>query len=251
MNKIIIVDNASKSRITLEKYLTENFSDKYVIVAICEDVNSAKKSIEANKPDLIFLETEIPNKDGFELLKEIKSVKFEVIFTTSHDKYAIKAIKTGALDYLIKPINLKDLTIAIRRFENKKIVQKSTDINLLETRSSNDLIKKIAFSTDTGYEFININSILYCEADSNYCRIFCIDGREIILAKTLKNIEQQLASTNLFHRIHKSYLVNLNYILRLNKSGSLEVELHNGIKIPVSFRQKENFLNAFKEVVEK
>ena len=120
-----------------------------------------------------------------------------------------------------------------------------------ETKSSNDLIKKIAFSIDTGYEFININSILYCEANSNYCRIFCIDGREILLAKTLKNIEQQLAWTNLFHRIHKSYLVNLNYILRLNKSGSLEVELHNGIKIPVSFRQKENFLNAFKEVVEK
>ena len=251
MNKIIIVDNASKSRITLEKYLTENFSDKYVIVAICEDVNSAKNSIEANKPDLIFLETEMPNKDGFELLKEIKSVKFEVIFTTSHAKYAIKAIKTGALDYLIKPINLKDLTIAIRRFENKKIVQESTDTNLIETKSRVNLIKKIAFSTDTGYEFVNINSILYCEANSNYCRIFCIDGREILLAKTLKNIEQQLASTNLFHRIHKSYLVNLNYILRLNKSGSLEVELHNGIKIPVSFRQKENFLNAFKEKIEK
>ncbi len=251
MNKIIIVDNASKSRINLEKYLTENFSDKYVIVAICEDVNSAKKSIEVNKPDLIFLETEMPNKNGFELLKEIKSVKFEVIFTTSHDQYAIKAIKVGALDYLIKPINLKDLTIAIRRFENKKIVQESTNTNLIETKSSDNLIKKIAFSTDTGYEFININSILYCEADSNYCRIFCVDGREIILAKTLKNIQHQLASTNLFHRIHKSYLVNLNYIVRLNKSASLEVELYNGIKLPVSFRQKENFLNAFKENVEK
>jgi two-component system LytT family response regulator len=78
-----------------------------------------------------------------------------------------------------------------------------------------------------------------------------VDGREILLAKTLKNIEEQLAATILFHRIHKSYLVNLNYILRLNKSGSLEVELHNGIKLPVSFRQKENFLNAFKENVEK
>jgi two-component system LytT family response regulator len=155
------------------------------------------------------------------------------------------------LDYLIKPINLKDLTIAIRRFENKKISKDNTEINSIESKSSNDLIKKIAFSTDTGYEFININSILFCEANSNYCRILCVDGREILLAKTLKNIEEQLAATKLFHRIHKSYLVNLNYILRLIKSGSLEVELHNGIKLPVSFRQKENFLNAFKENVEK
>ena len=251
MNKLIIIDDSSICRITLEKILTKNFSDKYEIVAICEDANSAKKAIKSNKPDLLFLDIEMENKDGFELLKEVDSVKFEVIFTTSHDKYAIKAIKAGALDYLIKPITLKDLTVAIRRFENKKIVQERTYTHLTETKSSDNLIKKIAFSTDTGYEFINIKSILYCEANSNYCKIFCIDGREILLSKTLKNIEEQLTATTLFHRIHKSYLVNLNYIVRLNKSASLEVELHNGIKLPVSFRQKENFLNAFKENVEK
>jgi two-component system LytT family response regulator len=193
----------------------------------------------------------MPNKNGFTLLKEIKSIKFEVIFTTSHPNYAIKAIKADALDYLIKPINLRDLTIALRRFENKKIIQDSSEIKTIEVKSNNDLIKKIAFSTDTGYEFINANSILYCEANSNYCRIFCVDGRDILLAKTLKNIHEQLIPTNLFHRIHKSYLVNLNYILRLNKTGSLEVELQNGVKLPVSFRQKENFLNAFKDNIEK
>ena len=210
-----------------------------------------KKAIKAHKPDLVFLDIEMPNKNGFTLLKEIKSIKFEVIFTTSHPKYAIKAIKADALDYLIKPINLRDLTIALRRFENKKIIQDSSEIKTIEVKSNNDLIKKIAFSTDTGYEFINANSILYCEANSNYCRIFCVDGRDILLAKTLKNIHEQLIPTNLFHRIHKSYLVNLNYILRLNKAGSLEVELQNGVKLPVSFRQKENFLNAFKDNIEK
>ena len=250
MIKIIIVDDSSTSRITLEKFLTKNFSEKYNIVAICEDANSAKKAIKTHKPDLVFLDIEMPNKNGFELLKEIKTIKFEVIFTTSHSDYAIKAIKADALDYLIKPINLKDLTVAIRRFENKKIVQDSSEIKAIDAKSNNDLIKKIAFSTDTGYEFININSILYCEANSNYCRIFCVDGRDILLAKTLKSIDEQLIPTNLFHRIHKSYLVNLNYILRLNKAGSLEVELQNGVKLPVSFRQKDNFLNAFKDNIE-
>ena len=250
MYKIIIVDDSSTSRITLEKFLTKNFSENYLIVAICEDAATAKKVIKSEKPDLVFLDIEMPNKNGFELLEEIKSIKFEVVFTTSHTDYAIKAIKADALDYLIKPINLKDLSIAIRRFENKKIIQEKSDSNLVEPSPSNSLIKKIAFSTDTGYEFINANSILFCEANSNYCRIFCVDGREILLAKTLKNIQEQLVPTNLFHRIHKSYLVNLNYILRLNKSGSLEVELQNGVKLPVSFRQKDNFLNSFKDNVE-
>ncbi len=251
MIKIIIVDDSSTSRITLEKFLTKNFSEKYTIVSICEDAETAKKAIKANKPDLVFLDIEMPNKNGFELLNEIKSIRFEVIFTTAHTDYAIKAIKADALDYLIKPINLKDLTIALRRFENKKIIHDKIDFKSINPKSSNDLLKKIAFSTDTGYEFINVNSILFCEANSNYCRIFCVDGREILLAKTLKNIHEQLIPTNLFHRIHKSYLVNLNYILRLNKSGSLEVELQNGIKLPVSYRQKENFLNAFKEDYDK
>lgn len=251
MIKIIIVDDSSTSRITLEKLITKNFSDKYFIVDICEDAAIAKKAIKAHKPDLVFLDIEMPNKNGFTLLKEIKSIKFEVIFATSHPNYAIKAIKADALDYLIKPINLRDLTIALRRFENKKIIQDSSEIKTIEVKSNNDLIKKIAFSTDTGYEFINANSILYCEANSNYCRIFCVDGRDILLAKTLKNIHEQLIPTNLFNRIHKSYLVNLNYILRLNKAGSLEVELQNGVKLPVSFRQKENFLNAFKDNIEK
>lgn len=247
MYKIIIVDDSSTSRITLENFLTKNFSENYLIVANCEDADTAKKVIKSQKPDLVFLDIEMPNKNGFELLKEIKSKKFEVIFTTSHTDYAIKAIKADALDYLIKPINLKDLSIAIRRFENKKIIKDKSDTIIIQAKPSNSLIKKIAFSTDTGYEFINANSILFCEANSNYCRIFCVDGREILLAKTLKNIQEQLVQTNLFHRIHKSYLVNLNYILRLNKSGSLEVELQNGVKLPVSFRQKDSFLNAFKD----
>jgi two-component system LytT family response regulator len=251
MNKIIIVDDSAISRTTLEKHLSKNFSEKYVVVAICEDSESAKKAIKENKPDLVFLDVEMPNKNGFELLKEIKSVNFEVIFTTAHPNYAIKAIKADALDYLIKPINLNDLNVAIRRFENKKIVKEKVNSKIIKTELSNNLIKKIAFSTDTGYEFIKVNSILYCEANSNYCRIFCTDGKEILLAKTLKTIQEQLLQSNLFHRIHKSYLVNLNYIVRLNKTGSLEVELQNGVKLPVSFRQKDNFLNAFKDNFEK
>lgn len=251
MNKIIIVDDSSTSRITLEKYISKIFSEKFIVVAICEDSESAKIAIKANKPDLVFLDVEMPNKNGFELLKEIKSVNFEVIFTTSHPNYAIKAIKADALDYLIKPINLNDLDVAIRRFENKKITKEKVKTKNIKAEVSNDLIKKIAFSTDTGYEFIKVNSILYCEANSNYCRIFCTDGKEILLAKTLKTIQEQLLQSNLFHRIHKSYLVNLNYIVRLNKSGSLEVELQNGVKLPVSFRQKDNFINAFKDNFEK
>ena len=114
--------------------------------------------------------------------------------------------------------------------------------------NGNEVLKKIALPTENGYEFLRINSIMYCEASSNYCRIFCVDGKEILLAKTLKNI-QLLLPTNLFQRIHKSYLVNLNYIARFDRTNSLEIELQNGKKLPVSFRQKDNFLNVFKNKV--
>ncbi len=253
MINIVIVDDSPTSRITLEKILDVNFKDRFCIVEMCESVDSAIIAIGKHKPELIFLDIEMPNKNGFELLKEIGLIDFEVIFTTSHPEYAIEALHANALDYLIKPVNTIDLITAIERFEirhSKNSLQKN-NIDSKEnyiSSSNNDVLKKVALPTDNGYEFLKINSIIYCEASSNYCRIICTDGKEILLAKTLKNI-QLLLPSDLFQRIHKSYLVNLNYIVRFNKTKSLEIELLNGKKLPVSFRQKDNFLNVFKNKV--
>lgn len=252
MINIVIVDDSPTSRVTLEKTLNVNFRDKFHVVALCESVDTAIIAIKKFKPELVFLDIEMPDKNGFDLLKEIELIDFEFIFTTSHPEYAIKALQAEALDYLIKPVNTNDLILAIERFEIK-LSKKPTLNNIIQPKQDsmpygNEVLKKIALPTENGYEFLKINSIIYCEASSNYCKIFCIDGKEILLAKTLKNI-QELLPTNLFQRIHKSYLVNLNYIARFDRTNSLEIELQNGKKLPVSFRQKDNFLNVFKNKV--
>jgi two-component system LytT family response regulator len=253
MINIVIVDDSTTSRITLEKILDINFKGRFCVAEMCENVDSAIIAIKKFKPELVFLDIEMPHKNGFDLLKEIELIDFEIIFTTSHPEYAIKAIQVEALDYLLKPVNTIDLISAMERFENKlskKLVLKN-NVDPKEdyvSVSNNDVLKKIALPTENGYEFLKINSIIYCEANSNYCRIICVDGKEILLAKTLKAIQKLLPST-LFQRVHKSYLVNLNYIVKFNRTNSLEIELQNGTILPVSVRQKDNFLNVFKNKV--
>jgi two-component system LytT family response regulator len=246
MIKIIIVDDDPIARGILEKLITNYFSEKYIIAAICESVDSAVIAIEQFDPKLVFLDIQMPKKNGFELLKEVETLNFEVVFTTSHIDYALNAIKISALDYLIKPINLIDLNEAFKKFENKhnQLDQQKKLLQIFENLDvgSTDF-NRIALPTENGFEIIKSSAVLYCEANSNYCRVICLDGRIIILSKTLKHIEQILP-LKIFQRIHKSYLVNLNYVSRFNKTNVLEIELTNGEKLPVSIRKKEEFMNA-------
>jgi two-component system LytT family response regulator len=246
MIKTIIVDDEYNAREFLEKLLTKSFPGKFLILEKTQSVDEAITAIEKYQPDLVFLDIQMPNKNGFELFKSIKIINFEVIFTTAHAEFAIDAIKASALDYLLKPINYIDLLEAIKRFDAKthKAFQQER-LRLLLDNIDNGVseFKKIAFPTDSGFELIKTSSILYCEADSNYCHIKCVDGKKITLSKTLKYVEELLPE-NIFNRIHKSYLVNLNYVNRFHKNDDYIVELSNGEKLPVSVRKKENFLNA-------
>lgn len=246
MIKTIIIDDEFNAREFLEKLLHRSFPDKFLVLAKCESVDEAVTVIEKYNPELVFLDVQMPNKNGFELFKEIKNINFEVIFTTAHSEFAIDAIKCSALDYLLKPINTIDLFETIKKYDSKlnKASQQSKLMLLLENIDTGSAeFKKIAFPTESGFELIKTNAILYCEADSNYCTICCLDGRKITLSKTLKYVEELLPSS-IFQRIHKSYLVNLNYVNRFNKTNELLVELTNGESLPVSVRQKEDFINA-------
>jgi two-component system LytT family response regulator len=188
----------------------------------------------------------MPKKSGFELIKEFKQIDFEIIFTTAHQEFAIDAIKINALDYLLKPINYIDLADAIKRFEKKAVkIKEENNLKLLikNIDTGSNGYKNIAFQTESGFELIKVNSILYCVADNNYCKIVCLDGSKTVLSKSLKYVEESLPS-EIFQRIHKSYLVNLNYISRFNKINDLLVELTNGENLPVSIRKKEAFVNA-------
>lgn len=246
MIKTIIIDDEFNAREFLEKLLTRYFPDKFLILDKCESVDEAIVSIEKFNPELVFLDIQMPNKNGFQLFKELNKVHFEVIFTTAHSEFAIDAIKCSALDYLLKPINYIDLLDTIKKYDdkqNKASQEEKLKLLLENLDTGGSEFNRIALPTENGFELLKTNSILYCEADSNYCKIVCLDGRHIILSKTLKHVEELLPSS-IFQRIHKSYLVNLNYVNRFNKANDLLVELANGETLPVSVRQKENFINA-------
>lgn len=246
MIKTIIVDDEYNAREFLEKLLTRYFPDKFLILDKCENVDDAIIAIEKYNPELVFLDIQMPNKNGFELFKELNKIKFEVIFTTAHSEFAIDAIKCSALDYLLKPINYIDLLQTIKKYDekqNKASQEEKLRLLLENIDTGSSEYNRIALPTENGFELLKTNAILYCEADSNYCKVVCLDGRNIVLSKTLKYIEEMLP-TSIFQRIHKSYLVNLNYVTRFTKTNELFVELSNGATLPVSVRKKEEFINA-------
>ena len=242
----IIIDDEFNAREFLKKLITRYFSEKITVVDTCNSVSSGVQAIHKYQPDLVFLDIQMPKENGLELFSHFDETQFKVIFTTAYKEFAISAIKYAVLDYLLKPINYIDLLSAVKRFEAQKktMLTKHNTETLLENMVNNDVtFNKVALPTHNGYELIKLNSILYCQSESNYCRVVCLDGREILLSKTLKYVEE-LITSNLFIRIHKSYLVNLNFVVSYDKTDELKIVLTNGVQLPVSIRKKDNFLNA-------
>jgi len=231
MIRTIIIDDEQNGRELLSKLLVRYFNNKIVVLDTCDSLKKGVNAINKHNPDIVFLDIQMPNENGFELFKYFDKINFEVIFTTAHKEYAIDAVRHSALDYLLKPISYIDLMGSIKRFENNRDAFKRQEriSLLLESLSSDNIsFNKVALPTHNGYELQKLGNILYCQADSNYCKIICIDGKELLMSKTLKYVEELLAN-ELFFRIHKSYLVNLNYIIKFDKIDDLKITLTNGV----------------------
>ncbi len=246
MIKCLIIDDELNARELLEGLLEKFLPNKFQIVAKCESVDNAIEAISIYNPEIVFLDVNMPGKNGFELFKELKNVNFEVIFTTAFSDYAIDAIKYNAFDYLLKPINPIELVSTIKKLEdkiNKKNQQKNLLLLLENIDFQGNVFNKVALPIDTGFKLVKTNTILYCQADGNYCKVFCLDGSIIHLSKTLKFMEDMLPKL-LFKRIHKSYLVNFNFVIEFNKVNELNVQLVNNIILPVASRKKEELIHA-------
>lgn len=245
MIKTVIIDDELNAQNLLEKTLSMYFPNKFYIAEKCNSVDMGVEAIKKHEPELVFLDIQIPEQNGFELFKYFKTINFEVIFTTAYNQFAIKAIKCSALDYLLKPINQVDLAEAIKRFDNRKqdhFMQHKLALLLENITLDQQKTYKIAFPTFEGFELIHSNQILYCKADGNYCEIKKVDNTVKLVSKTLKFVEE-LLPVEMFKRVHKSHVINLNYVVRYNKANK-EVELMNGEKIAVSFRKEEDFIDA-------
>lgn len=246
MFKAIIIDDESKAREAFAKIIERYFKDKLKIVALAASVKEGVAEIHKFNPDLVFLDIEMPGENGFKLFDYFDKYDFEVIFITAYKQYAINAIKNSAIDYLLKPVNYIDIQEALARFESRKQEksrQQRIETLLANLSSSSDIHNKVALPTLSGYQMVRINHIMFCEADVNYTKIHVVGEKEILVSKTLKYIEDLLPS-EIFFRIHKSYLINLNYVNNyINKNGQYVV-MDDGTELDVAFRRTDDFVKA-------
>ncbi len=243
--KSLIIDDEKHCCESLQWQL-KKYCPEVEVMDICHHAEAGLQKIEALKPQLVFLDVEMPDMNGFEMLASIPDISFDIIFTTAFDKYAIRAIKFGALDYLVKPIDKDDLRIAVDGFlkRNHRDSMKQLTALLTHIRKSNDLsFQKIAFPTQTSVELVPINNIMSCESSSNYTRVHLNNGQHMIVSKTLKDIEELLDMPPFF-RVHHSYLVNLQYAVRYIKGEGGYLVLNNEVSVPVSRSRKEELLKV-------
>lgn len=244
MIRTILIDDEQPALKLMRTLLEKYFQNKFLILEECTNIKDAEVAIAKHNPDLIFLDIKMKSGNGFDLLKKIENINFDVIFTTAYSEYAIDAIKQSALDYLLKPISPAELILSIKKFEKKNQNKFELDrIRLLleNIESGTKEYPKIALPSSEGYELIKTTNIKYCVADINYTRIFLIDGRTILVSRTLKRIEEILP-VELFLRPHKSYLVNLNFIKEYqNREGHFLI-LSSKEQIPISNRRKNEVL---------
>ncbi|MDX2188533.1 MAG: LytTR family DNA-binding domain-containing protein [Bacteroidota bacterium] len=235
----LIIDDDAVAGQFLANMLKSNFAGHVKVVGVCTTVKDAKSKINDLQPDVVFLDIQMPEKSGFELIDDIKRVNFEVIITTVSKDYAVDAFKINAIDYLVKPINLDQLTNAIAKVKAKQ--------DLMDGTTPKIGANKIGLPTNRGVLFFEPSQILYCEADNNYTDIVFANGEKENICRTLKEVEAVLSKNFNFFRIHKSYLINFEKISQYIKADGGYLLMENSKEmLPVSKNSKENLLKYLK-----
>jgi two-component system, LytTR family, response regulator len=214
-------------------------------------VDDGMKAITNAKPDVVFLDVQLNESTGFDLLKQLNEIRFEVIFTTAFEKYAVQAFKFSAIDYLLKPVDPEDLIQAVKKLEqklSKEDMSQKLDVLFHNLKNISGVSKKISIPTISGLEFLDVSDIIRCQSDENYTNIFLREKtRRITVAKTLKEFEELLTEYNFF-RVHNSHLINLAHIKSYHKGKGGSVFMADNSEIEVSTRRKEEFLKRITEM---
>lgn len=242
MLKSIIVDDEYSSIKSL-KWEIEKFCQEIEVCNFYTNPLDAIEGINLLKPDCVFLDIEMPEMDGFQLLKHLKYRDFELVFTTAYDQYAIQAFKQNAVDYLLKPIDSDDLIVAVERIREKKAQNViGEQLKKLMSQFQSTKSKKIPLSFSTKTLYVEIDEIIYCHSDGNYTEIHLTEDRKEIISKKIKDFEKLVDSPQ-FLRVHHSYLVNMEYLKEYIKSDGQYLVLKNGSNIPVSRNKKPDLLH--------
>ena len=249
MKKIsaILVDDELDSREILRNYLGK-YCPEVNILTDCANIQEAEKAIEENDPQLVFLDIEMPYGNAFDLLEQLETIDFEIIFITAFDQYAVQAFNLSAVHYLLKPLDIEELINAVDKAKSR--IEKSQKINqskiLLENMAAlNTQQQKVVLPLLDGFEVVKLSEILYCEAEGNFTCFYFKNGKKSLICRKLKFFENALTHHR-FCRVHRSYLINLEYVKRYLKGKGGAVVLENGVEIPVAVARKSVFLEQFK-----
>ncbi|MEM9935964.1 MAG: LytTR family DNA-binding domain-containing protein [Bacteroidota bacterium] len=245
MQAVIIEDEKNSQE--LLKELVEQYCAPLKVAAIAGGVKEGLAAIKTHQPDILFLDIELPDGDGFQVLEQQEDISFDVIFTTAYDQYAMKAFKFSAADYLLKPVDIEELQAAVKRIVDKRSSSDDgIDTDKLKAlinniRHQDKSYKKIVLPTSNGFTVVDPKDIIRCESDRNYTYIFLNDKRRILVSRTIKEYEEMLRDFNFF-RIHQSHLINLDYLKNYIRGRGGYVELSDGSTLDVSARRKSEFL---------
>ena len=246
IHEAIIVDDERSSREILSG-LVRRFCPQLRVIETCTGLMEAVESIKKNKPSLVFLDIEMPNYAGYEIVSFFEEIDFEIIFVTAYDQYAIKAFEVSAVDYLLKPVTVERLKLSVERFvEKQKHTSSHKSYTALKENINNDSLTKIIIPHSGSQKVIDISNILAFEAKEAYSTLHLKNGEKYMVSKNLKHFENMLEENGDFFRSHKSWLVNTSRVLNYSKS-QLTITLENDLICKLSKYKKPNFEDVFKK----
>jgi len=247
MKKALIIDDENRTRDLIAKMIN-SFGFDIEAIPAGENVQSGIKAIDELNPDIVFLDIQMPDGTGFDVLKSVKNKNFEVIFITAHEEFAIKAIKFSALDYLLKPIDPEELRAAVEKaikaVDGKK---EESQFEALQNNIQPNQKRRLVLKTQESVYVVELDEIIRCEADRNYTSFFLVGGKKILVSKTLKEYETLLSSHN-FLRVQQSHLINLDYVDRYDKGSGGSVVMKDGSEVPLSPAKREIFFKIIENL---
>ena len=246
MIRTLIIDDEQHNRQLISDLLQQHFPHISVI-GQADGVKTGLKSIRELAPDLVLLDIRMEDGDAFDLLSHIGNIHFKVIFITAYEEYALKAIKFSALDYLLKPVSLIELKLAIDKAEKQIMKDLSVQLSELSNNLQPNQSKRIVLRTAEKLQLIPVKAIIRCEAERNYSMFFLVNGKKIIVSSPMKDFEDMLSEQGFF-RVHKSHLVNLSFVESYVKADGGHIVLTDGTELPVAMRKKNQLMDLFENL---
>jgi two-component system LytT family response regulator len=247
MKKIVIIDDENRTRELIARMI-DSFGFDVVTIPEGENVKSGIEAIEKHQPDIVFLDIQMPDGTGFDVIRSIEDKNFEVIFITAHEEFAIKAIKFSALDYLLKPVDTGELKAALEKalstIDDKK---ESSQFDALQKNIQPTEKRRLVLKTQESVHVVELDQIIRCEADRNYTSFFLKDNKKILVSKTLKEYETLLSAHN-FLRVQQSHLVNIDFVDRYDKKNGGAVVMKDGSEVPLSPAKRDLFFKRLENL---